>query len=304
MAHRKIAMSQKFESKQSKIIRTAQDVFYLPAEEAGELAFMSKCFIQATLPHSDPGKVEGWGRRSGDYSLSIQPGGYLDDEGHWVNTGVPYGSIPRLILAWLNAEVLKTASKELALGKSFSEYLRKLGYGTTGGAKGDMTRVRNQSQRLFSSKISLVYKGSGKLTVTNALLADYAEYFWDPIRPEQQSLWESRIILSEQFFKVLKSSPVPLDWRILKALKQSPMALDLYMWLSYRMFSLKKPQKIAWETLSLQFGSDYKSIRHFRSKVRDTLPKIKAVWQDLTVDLSEDEVLTLFPSRLLIKSKE
>lgn len=297
-------MSKKAESQKEKIMRTTQEVFFLPAEEANELAFMSKCFIQATLPHSDPGKVEGWGRRSGDYSLSIQPGGYIDDDGKWVNAGIPYGSIPRLILAWLNAEVLKTGSRELSLGKSFSEYLRKLGYGTTGGVKGDMTRVRNQSQRLFSSKISMMYKGPGKMTVANAVLADYAEYFWDPLRPEQQSFWESKLVLSEQFFKVLKSAPVPLDWRILKALKQSPMALDLYMWLSYRMFSLKKPQKINWETLSVQFGSDYKSIRHFRAKVRDNLHKIKAVWQDLNVELSDDKALTIFPSRLLIAPKE
>jgi Plasmid encoded RepA protein len=297
-------MTEKPESQQDKIIRTAQEVFYLPAEEAGELAFMSKCFIQATLPHSDPGKVEGWGRRSGDYSLSIQPGGYLDDEGKWISAGVPYGSIPRLILAWLNAEVLKTGSRELSLGKSYSEYLRKLGYKATGGVKGDMTRVRNQSQRLFSSKISLMYRGSGKMTVANALLADYAEYFWDPVRPEQQSLWESKIVLSEQFFKVLKSAPVPLDWRVLKSLKQSPMALDLYMWLSYRMFSLKQPQKIKWETLSLQFGSQYKTIKGFRENVRKHLRKVQSVWQDLNLDLEQEETLTLYPSSLLIAPKE
>jgi hypothetical protein len=142
------------------------------------------------------------------------------------------------------------------------------------------------------------------MTVANALLADYAEYFWDPLKPEQQSFWESRIVLSEQFFKVLKSAPVPLDWRILKALKQSPMALDLYMWLSYRMFSLKKPQKITWKTLALQFGSDYKSVRHFRAKVRDCIPKIKAMWQELNIELSDDESIIISPSRLLILPKE
>lgn len=292
------------ETQIEKIIRTADEVFGMPANEADQMAFMSKCFIQATLPHSDPGRVEGWGRRSGNYSMSIQPGGYLGDQGQWINLGVPYGSIPRLILAWLNAEVVKTASREVILGKSYSEFLRKLGYGTTGGKKGDLTRVKNQSERLFSSKISLVYDGPDRLAVANTLLADYAEYFWDPLRPEQQALWDSRIILSEQFFKVLKSSPVPLDWRILKALKRSPMALDLYMWLSYRMFSLQKPQKIRWESLAAQLGAEYKNLFDFRRKVRQQFPKIKAIWQDVNVDLSGEETLEIKPSRLLIPVKQ
>ena len=33
--------------------------------------------------------------------------------------------------------------------------------------------------------------------------------------------------------------PVPLDMNILKALKRSSLGLDLYLWLTYRTFSLK-----------------------------------------------------------------
>ena len=126
-----------------KIIQAASEVWALPANEADELAFMSRCFIQATLPHSDPGRVEGWGRRSGHYALSLQPGGYLGKDNKWVNVGLPYGSIPRLILAWLNAEVVKTNSQHIVLGRSFSDFVQKLGYNTNAGRGGDMTRIKN-----------------------------------------------------------------------------------------------------------------------------------------------------------------
>jgi hypothetical protein len=305
MVHREIAMSQNLESKQSKIIRTAQDVFYLPAEEAGELAFMSKCFIQATLPHSNPGDVPLWWRQSGDYTLSIQPHFMPGKDGKPKNLGLPYGSVPRLILAWANGEVVQTNSRELILGKSLSGFMDKIGFGgVTGGKNGSITRLKNQAMRLFSSKLTLTHQTDIKLTVSNALLADHAEYFWDPVNPRQQSFWDSRVILSERFYQLLLSSPVPLDWRILKSLKQSPMALDLYMWLSYRMFTLSKPQKIKWETLALQFGSEYERVRDFRANVRKHIHKIKAIWQTLQLELENEETITLLPSRLLIASKK
>lgn len=292
------------ETQEEKILRTAQDVFYLSADEAGELAFMSKCFIQATLPHSDPGDIPIWGRKNGDYTLTIQPHFVLDEQGKPKNIGLPYGTVPRLILAWANGEVVKTKSRELLLGKSLSDFMDKIGFGgATGGKNGSITRLKNQSMRLFSSKLSLTYQGAGKLSVANALLADYAEYFWDPVHPGQQSLWDSRVVLSERFYNLLLSAPVPLDWRILKSLKRSPLALDLYMWLSYRMFALKKPQSIKWETLAKQFGSEYSRVVDFRVNVRKHTLKIQSVWQELKLDLSDDEVITLFPSRLLIVSK-
>jgi len=290
-------------SRQQKIIQTAQEVFYLPAGEANELAFMSSSFIQATLPHSDPGDVPLWYRQNGNYTLTIQP--FLAPQnGQIKNFGIPYGSIPRLILAWANAETVKTKSQELVLGKSLSEFMDKVGIEISGGPRGGITRLKNQTLRLFSARISMMYEnGHGGLGLTDARLAKQSYFFWDSKQPAQQALWESKILLTEEFYKLLLESPVPLDWRVLRSIKRSPMALDLYMWMSYRMFTLKKPQKIKWETLALQFGSEYKNIRHFRAKVRENFLKIMTIWQDLKVDLNSDQAVTLYPSRLLILPK-
>ena len=215
---------------------------------------------------------------------------------------LPYGSIPRLILAWANAEVVKTKSQELILGKSLSDFMEKIGFDSaTGGKNGSITRLKNQAVRLFSSKVSLTYEGENGIDISSALLAKRSMFFWDMARPAQQTLWDSTVVLSDEFFKVLLEAPIPLDWRVLKAIKQSPMALDLYVWLSYRMYALKKPQKIKWETLSTQFGSEYKSVRHFRAKVRGHFRKIQSIWHDLSVDLTDDSWIELRPSPLLIK---
>jgi Plasmid encoded RepA protein len=289
-------------SQVQKIVDASQEVFFTPADKANELAFMSKCFIQATLPHSDPGDVPLWWRKSGNYTLSIQPDYVPGAKGKPRNIGLPYGSLPRLLLAWANGEVVKTQSPELVLGSSLAEFMEKLGYESfTGGKNGSITRLKTQVVRLFSSKISLSYENQHGSGVASALLAKETFFFWDPKQPDQQTLWESRIVLSDEFFRVLLSAPVPLDWRILKAIKRSPLALDLYMWLSYRVFSLDKPVQIPWETLAQQFGSEYKDIFNFRHKVRKHLLKIRAFWHDLNINVDNEEFLELCPSRLLIQ---
>ena len=59
---------------------------------------------------------------------------------------LPYGNLPRLLLAWVSTEAVRTQSRELVLGRSLSEFMGKLGMDSVGGAR---TRLRNQIRRLF-----------------------------------------------------------------------------------------------------------------------------------------------------------
>ena len=49
--------------------------------------------------------------------------------------------------------------------------------------------------------------------------------------------------------------PVPLNMNTLKALKRSSLGLDLYLWLTYRTFPLRAPQRITWRQAYRQFGA-------------------------------------------------
>ena len=60
----------------------------------------------------------------------------------------------------------------------------------------------------------------------------------------------------EDFFNEIIAHPVPIDMNILKSLKRSPLGLDLYLWLTYRMFALKRPLRLTWRKLYRQFGVD------------------------------------------------
>ena len=60
---------------------------------------------------------------------------------------LPFGNLPRLILAWICTEVVKTRSREVVLGKSLADFMRSLDVYSSSGGK--YTRLRNQMKRLF-----------------------------------------------------------------------------------------------------------------------------------------------------------
>ena len=99
----------------------------IDVRDADELAFMARMLVQATLPHSDPGAVSEFGRTNGSFRLVIQPGAGL---------GIPYGSYPRLVLAWLTTEAVRTKSRRLVLGDSLSAFMGEIGLVPTGGRWG------------------------------------------------------------------------------------------------------------------------------------------------------------------------
>ena len=163
--------------------------------------------------------------------------------------------------------------------------MRTLGVYSSGGR--DRTRLRNQMQRLFNVHVQLIYKDKHGEASVNSLVADRTELWWNPKRPDEPVLWESKIELGEKFFQEIIAHPVPLDMNILKALKRSSLGLDLYLWLTYRTFTLKKPLRIAWKGLYRQFGADSaragdtNTVQNFRKDCLREMEKIQRAWPDL-----------------------
>jgi Plasmid encoded RepA protein len=269
------------------------------AKEAGALGYMSQLLVQASLPYKDPGEINAWGRENGNFSLMIQPG-FTMKQGKPVNIGLPYGNIPRLLLAWITTEAVKKKERTLVLGHSLSDFMRQLDLTPTGGRWGSITRIKEQTKRLFAARIACTYEDETRFGIEPIQIADKAILFWDPKAPEQASLWESTIELNPKFFESIINNPVPIDMRALKSLKQSPLALDIYCWLTYRMSYLKKPTEISWGTLALQFGSDYADTRQgkqgFKRNFTRQLKAVQLVYPEANID-SNSSSLILKPSK-------
>ena len=60
----------------------------------------------------------------------------------------------------------------------------------------------------------------------NSPIAESGEYWWNPQRPEQPSLWDSKIQLSEKFFNEIIHHPVPIDMNTLTALKRCSLGFE------------------------------------------------------------------------------
>jgi Plasmid encoded RepA protein len=300
---------EKRETQAVKIARTAAEVWDINAKDAGALAFVSRILVQAFLPHQEPDDFI-WKRTNGDFTLLVKSG-IGEENGKAKIYGIPYGTIPRLMLAWLNSEAIRNAQDSqntnpniISLGRSLSDFLEKIGIDNSGGKKGGITRFKKQAERLFRAEISYSSIGQNRFSEIDIKVSDGRFIFWDLKEPRQQTLWESSIRLSDAFYKLLINNPVPMDWRVLKAIRQSPMALDLYMWLTHRMSYLQKPVAIDWKTLQKQLGAEVADIHKFRQQVRTHAKKISTIWRELNIDTSQADCMHLFPSYSMLAPRE
>ena len=212
---------------------------------------------------------------------------------------LPFGNLPRLILAWICTEVVRTRSREVVLGKSLADFMRFLDVYSSSGGK--YTRLRNQMKRLFGCSVSMTYKDEHGEVAVNSLIADRTAFWWNERKPDAPSLWDSKIYLGEAFFNEIIRHPVPLNMNTLTALKRSPLGLDLYLWLTYRTFTLRAPQRLSWQQIYRQFGvdpakaNDNLTVQNFRKDCLRELKKIKTAWPELNYTTAPG-VLILHPS--------
>ncbi len=258
------------------------------ALEAGALGFMPRLLVLTTLPHRRP-ESHYFERVNGRHTLRMTA---------HRRVGLPYGSYPRLLLAYLTTEAVRTKNREIHLGATPNDLARKVGLSPISGPRGTVPRLENQVHRLlyirleWQTSFGLAPRSSGSAFVT----ASGAPWL-KPLRllfPRQPS-WQSQIVLGRDFFHEITSSPVPVDLRAIRHLQRSPLAIDLYVWLTYRMCYLKKPTLVPWEGLQNQFGADYARPRDFRRKMLTQLQEVLRLYPTVRVSQT-DTGLRLYPA--------
>lgn len=253
------------------------------------VGFLGRVFTQTSLPYRNPGNARVWDRRNGNLVLTVTPGVRVDRDGAIHELGYPYGMLPRLLLAWMTTQAVRTGERELYLGTSMRKFMAELGMKPTGGKNGTITRLRDQATRLFEAGISFRWEGDddrergGKFTIAST---------WD-LAPAT-SFDDSGIVLSRDFFDEITTRPVPLDMRAVSALRArggSPLRLDLYFWLTYRFSYLTRLTKIPWSSLREQFGfqlAEGKQGDHqFRETITQKLREVLQVYPEANVEVTK-----------------
>lgn len=257
------------------------------AKEACSIGYMARGMVQASMPYRTP-QTTTFSRKNGVLTLTmtaLTPG-----------LGLPYGAIPRLLLAWVGREAVVTGDRYIQLGDSLADFLREMDLFRTGGVRGDITRLKEQTARLFSAAVNITYNDKAEIHCKNILVADEYRLWNHFIDESSDKRWHSSVMLSQPFFEEIVRAPVPLDLRVYKLLKASPMAIDIYSWLSYRYSYLRRQSPpIPWTSLEMQFGADYKRTRDFRYAFAEALQKVKIVYPAAKYSVSVNGLI-LYPS--------
>jgi hypothetical protein len=279
------------------------------AFDSEHLGLTHRLLVQASLPVRDP-KKDYWVRRGAQHQLVLHAQVYEDESGNKQHFGLPYGVIPRLILLHLATVVHETRSRDVYLGDSMRQFMRKIGMACTGGQNGTITRFKEQMRRLFTCRIAfLAISQNGEkgvsLATADSSIAEDAVLWWDEEGGSGRA--QGCVRLSERFFESILESPVPLNLAAVAALRNSASSLDLYSWLSYRIFTMKahgqKQLEVPWEALQRQLGSSTTGKKDFRKEVLRALGEVRAVWPDLNTETPWGGGLVIKDSPLLVPPK-
>ena len=236
---------------------------------------MARLLVQTGLPHSRRDGLS-FVRTNGSLQVSISAHPLL---------GLPYGRYPRLLMAWVTTEAVRTKEPVLKLGPSLTAFMADLGLLPRGGRHGPIGRLREQMQRLFSATIAFTWdkREQGEWHDAGFRVAKETHLWWNPAQPKQAVSWRSEVHLSPGFFEAVCRKPVPVDLRVLKALR-GPMALDLYCWLTYRNSYLAKPTRVPWPALAAQFGADYGDRKDFKRRFIRAMRQVLILYPSARVE--------------------
>ena len=258
-----------------------------------ERAYMLSLLALCSMARTDPGRRQRYIRRNGRWTLIISAGGE--------EPRLPYGIIPRVLLAWMCTQAVLTQSPHLVLGHSLPTFMEELGlHPTAGGKRGDRTRLQNQMERLFRASVELIYTHDGHSHEVADHVTTVRDLWWNPKRSDEPVLWASTVTLGAQFFTEIIARPVPIDMNILRAMKRSSFGLDLYLWLTYKLHRLTEPERLPLRRLYRQFAAspdrtDRVAIKSFRKDLIRELIKVQTAWPGFRYRVTDGH-LELWPT--------
>ena len=210
-----------------------------------EFGVMHQVLALCALPRTNPGDVRQYRRENGWWTLTMTATG---------DAGLPFGSYPRLLLAWVCTEAVRTRSPVLTLGDSLADFMRTLGmFSASAGKRGIRTQLRDQMQRLFHTSIRLTARQQigdvRRESSVAAVVASRTELWWNLDAAGEERIEHAKVQLAQELYDDIVANPVPLDLWTLRALRRCSLGIDLYLWLNYVAYGLIEPKEVTWPQL-------------------------------------------------------
>jgi hypothetical protein len=252
---------------------------------AQTLGFTARPFVLCGLPIRRP--PEGqllFERRNGHFTLQIT--------GH-PEFGLPFGQ-DRLIPIFLATMAIRQKSRIVRF-ESAAELLDT--FGLAKGGK-EYRRLVSAFERIFGATIFFGTESNRSAAKVihrfrfNFLSEAQIWYNRDPEQAPLAGEFANVVVLSDEFYREISEHSIPADLEAVKVLACAPAALDLFVWLTYRCFSSKGPERIPLFGsfgLAQQLGCvEYSRPRRFRAMLDQWLDSIRRLWPDCPAVVSSD----------------
>lgn len=269
------------------------------------IAYSPKLMSQvAIFPLQNPGGAHFVERSNGCISVATMPS-------RW---GWTYGRIPRLFLIYVrsliqtNSDKIDTEKRIVKIDGSFRSFCEEVGL-----AEGtSMEDVEKSLLCLSGTTFNVSLKGKTpdgvpfvegrNMRIISRFHLRFPNTKGNYLGPIKDNDPASYIEFSEEMWQIFTDNSVPLNRQIALDLGKSARALDIYQWLAYRSYNLRKPAFVPWESIRLQFDSEDTPMYTFRQRFRKALQKVCDAWLEVKVICGKDG-LTVFPCTSSIKSE-
>lgn len=242
------------------------------------LVWHSSIWCQLSLPYRPRTDQTVFERANGNLTLTmVAPPGQL-----------PYGVYDRRLLLWMDDAAFRQKSPVLDLDETdVYGFIRSVSPGDPARTRlesSERRRVQEAMYRLYSVNLSLLDRSSpnGARARKLSILSGYD--LWLGRESNDAPLWDSAIILGDDYYRALIEHPVPIDKKLLTVLGKSPGAIDVATWLPWRVHPSVQPgptrRPISWDALQMQFGGQNSNERQDRASLKLRIEEVAAFYAE------------------------
>ncbi len=189
---------------------------------------------------------------------------------------IPYGCYARMNQIFIDTEVKTKNTNVIDVGRTFNQYVRKLGYKEGKANKALLRQLINYVTSVI--KIEPKNPLPGRIIGIQSLVARAWDIYFDVQNPEQLTFSKGQIILDPLYAKWISEHSAPLDMNVVRCFKRNPLALDFYRFLAYRNNKLERTIAIPEDSLFQQLGTEQQIDRITRNRLRRILKAIQLYW--------------------------
>lgn len=281
-------------------VRARERALMHAVQASDAVSFVHAGFAMTNLPYR---RIQGaeWVRRNGPMTLRVDAG--KDETGQTL--GVPFGSLARIVLYYLQTEVIRTQRRTVSLGQSMYAWMNQVNISRGGRT---VKALIEQTKLISTCRLTFYYLDESKKITRNG--AFIRTSFFSP-----ETNWGQVVEIDEAFFEALLKHPLPVRESAIQFLADRSLALDVYVWICYKLNRLDTPVFISWRALYVQFGVQHGaddgsivlpsrgSMSSFKIRFIEALKRATHVYPAANVSINE-KGMSLLPSPPAVPPRE